>query len=110
MSGLTWQGDAISRRIAAACVDAIDETTAACVPLGRGLVHVDSGLLQSRIGTEPAREEGDQVVGAYGVPDDPGYALPQELLPAPQGSAYIRPPADQEFPKLGERIAKRLAG
>jgi hypothetical protein len=105
---LDWQGDALLRRIEAACIDAVDETTGAAAEVARGLVHVDTGLLQSRIGTVPAVARGDEIVGAMGVPDDPGYAIPQEYLPGPRGKAYIRPAADQEFPTLGERIAKRL--
>jgi hypothetical protein len=109
MSGLDWRGEQILVRAAEASRAAIDETTGACVPIGQGLVHVDTGLLKSKIGTVPAEVRGDEVVGAYGVPDDPGYALPQELLPGPQGKPYIRPPADQEYPKLAGRIAGRLA-
>lgn len=107
MSDVTWNGDALVRKIEAACIEAVDETTGAAAEVARGLVHVDSGLLQSRIGTVPAAR-GDEVVGAMGVPDDPGYAIPQEFLPGPRGKAYIRPAADQEFPTLSERIAKRL--
>lgn len=105
---LDWRGEELLRRVSEASRAAIDETTAACVPLGQGLVHVDTARLQSAIGAIPAEVRGDEVVGAYGVPHDPGYALPQEYLPEPQGKAYIRPAADQEFPKLGGRIAARL--
>lgn len=110
MSGLDWRGEALLRRVAEASRAAIDETTEACVPVAQGLVHVDTGLLKSRIGTVPAEDRGDVVVGAFGVPDDPGYALPQEYLPQPQGKPYIRPAADQEFPQLAARIQERLHG
>jgi hypothetical protein len=109
MSALDWRGEQILARAAEASRAAIDETTAACVPLGQARVHVLTGLLRSRIASVPAEVRGDEVVGAYGVPDDPGYALPQELLPGPQGKPYIRPAADIEYPQLAGRIAGRLA-
>lgn len=108
MSGDTWRGDAIMAEYLEAARLAVDETTGACVPLGRALVHVDTHRLQSGIGTIPAEIDGDVVNGWYGVVDDPGYALPQEFLSPPQGKAFIRPAADQEFPKLGDRIAARV--
>lgn len=107
-TGLDWRGEELLRRVQQAFIEAVDETTAACVPIGQALVHVDTGLLQSRIGTIPAQVRGDQIVGGYGVPEDPGYAIPQEYAPGPRGRAYIRPAADQEFPKLEARIARRL--
>jgi hypothetical protein len=108
VSGLTWHADAILARVRAAEVAAIDETTAACVPRGRRYVNKDTHLLESRIASIPATETGGVVSGAYGVPDDPGYALPQEYLPSPQGNSYIRRAAAEEFPQLGGRIAERL--
>lgn len=108
MSGDSWEGDAIMAEILGAAVAATDETTLDCVPLGRALVHKDTHRLEASIGIVPATVAGDVVTGAYGVIDDPGYALAQEFLPEPQGKAFIRPAADAEYPKLGDRIAKRL--
>ncbi len=108
MSGLTWNADAILARVRAAQVAAIDETTGACVPIGRRYVNKDTRVLEARIDSTPATEEGDGASGAYGVPDDPGYALPQEYLPSPTGNSYIRRAAAEEFPKLAGRIAERL--
>lgn len=107
-AGDTWHGDAIMAELLEAAREAVDEITGACVPLGRALVHKDTHRLEGGIGTIPATVAGDVVTGAYGVIDDPGYALAQEFLPEPQGKAYIRPAADAEYPKLGDRIAKRL--
>jgi hypothetical protein len=107
---MTWNGDAILARIEAACIEAIDETTAACVPLGREYVNKDTLTLQSRIVSVPAAARGDATSGGYGVVDDPGYALPQEFLPSPQGNSYIRRPAAQVFPSLPGRIARKLGG
>jgi hypothetical protein len=105
----TWEGDAILREVLEAARLGTDDTTKDCVPIARGLVHVDEGTLQASIGTIPAEVNGTIVNGYFGVIDDPGYALPQEFLPEPQGKAFIRPAADQGFPKLGDNIAKRLA-
>lgn len=107
---VTFNSDAIMRRALEAARLGIDDTTAACVPIGQGLVHVDTGLLQSKIGTVPATISGDVVSGAYGVIGDPGYALPQEYGPEPQGRAFIRPAADQQYPKAPANIAKRFRG
>jgi hypothetical protein len=105
---LEWRGDALLRRIEAACIGGIDETTEACVPVGQATVHVLTGLLQSKIASVPAAVRGDEVVGAFGVIDGPDYTLPQEFLPEPRGKAFIRPTADRIFPSVGARIAKRL--
>lgn len=108
MSGDTWEGEASMADILDAARLAIDETTAACVPVARGLVHVGTHRLQNGIGSIPAEIRGDEVVGWFGVIDDPGYALAQEFLASPQGKAYIRPAADAEFPKLGDRVAGKV--
>jgi hypothetical protein len=108
MSGLDWQGEVILRRIERACREAIDEVTGAASAVAKQLVHRDTGALQKSIGRVKAEVQGDQIVGAFGSLDDPGYAIWQEYLPEPHGKAYLRPAADQEFPKLGARIARRL--
>jgi hypothetical protein len=108
MSDLDWQGEVILRRIERACREAIDDTTGAAVTVARQLVHVDTHDLQKSLGRVKAEVQGDQVVGAFGSLDDPGYAIWQEYLPEPHGKAYLRPAADQEFPKIGARIARRL--
>lgn len=105
---LTWHGDALLARIREAAVAAIDETTAACVPLGRQYVNKDTHLLESRIASVPAAQTGDGASGAYGVPDDPGYAIYQEYLPSPTGNSYIRRAAAEEFPRLAGRIAAKV--
>lgn len=110
MSGLVWNGDAIARRAQRASAEAIDETTEGAAEIAKQLVHVRTRLLQSRIDTIPAEVQGEQVVGAFGVPDDPGYALDQEFEEEPRGRAYMRPAADQEFPKLASRVARRFRG
>lgn len=108
MSGLTWNGDAIARRVQRASVEAIDETTGGAVTVAQQLVHVDSHDLQKSLGAVPAEVRGDEVVGAFGSLEDPGYAIEQEFDPEPRGKPYMRPAALQEFPKLASRIARRL--
>lgn len=110
MSGLVWNGDAIARRARRASVEAINETTDGAADVARQLVHVDTRRLQSEIGTVPAEPQGDLVVGAMGVLENPGYALAQEYEPEPRGRAYLHPSADQEYPKLASRIAGRFRG
>lgn len=103
-----WFGDRVLAETDRAIIAATDETTASAAEAARGLVHVDTALLQSRIAQVPARIDGDAIVGGFGVVDDPGYALFQEFLPEPQGKPYLRPAAAQEFPQLSERIRRRV--
>lgn len=103
-----WHGAQISQQVMAAAVAGVNETTAAAVPQAQGRVHVDSGLLQSRITSQPAVERGGQVVGAFGVFDDPGYGWLQEILPEPRGKAYIRPAGDEQAQQLPTRIRSHL--
>lgn len=105
---LDWQGDALLRRVERASREAIDEVTGAATEVAKQLVHVDTHTLQRSLGAVPARTEGDQTVGAFGSLQDPGYAIDQEYDHEPRGKPYLRPAADQEFPKLGARIARRL--
>lgn len=100
-----WYGDDLSRDLSARCVQAVDTVTKDAVPVAQSLVHVDTGLLQSRITNEPATASGGVVTGAIGVFDDPGYALPQELLPPPRGKAYIRPAGDGAVRRLPDVLA-----
>ena len=39
---------------------------------------------------------------------DVNYALVQEILPEPRGRPYLRPAADQEYPKLKARLKARM--
>lgn len=108
MSGLDWQGERLLRQVAEASRAAIDEVTGAATAVAKQLVHVDTRALQDSLGAVPAEVRGDEVVGAFGSLDDPGYAIDQEFEPEPRGRAYMRPAADQEFPKLAARIARRM--
>lgn len=106
-SRLDWLGDAIKGRIRRAEKQAIDDTTAACVIPAKDRVHVRTRILQGSIQSRDAVEEEDRVVGRWGS-FDVNYAFWQEVLPEPRGRSYLRPAADEEYPKLAGRIKEAL--
>jgi hypothetical protein len=108
-SKLTWHGDAIKAKAREAARLAVDETTASCVAPAKDRVRVKTRILQGSIQFRPATEEGSRIVGRWGS-FDVNYALVQEILPEPRGRAYLRPAADQEYPKLAARIKARMGG
>lgn len=98
-----WHGDAQLRKLQEATKDAIDETMIQCVATSVGRVHTISTVLQGSIDYRPAKIERDgMVVGEWGsyLVD---YAIYEEIL-----HPYLRPSADRHYPKLKERIARRV--
>lgn len=100
---LTWRGPAVEKKVEAAAIAGINETTGACVVMAMGLVHRRSGTLRGSIRIEPARSSGGRVMGSWGS-FDVNYALWQEVSMKHGGKPYLRPSADAEYPKLGGRI------
>lgn len=108
----TWNGKVIVAQLREAAVGALDETLEAGVEMAQHYVHVESGNLQSRIRViQPAEASGEGLAGQFGV-DDVEYAAIQEFGPADgrpySYSPYIRPAAEIEARRLGERIKKRM--
>jgi len=106
-SRLEWFGDRVKARVREAERLAIDETTAACIDPAKNRVHVKTRILQGSIQFRDAEEEEGRVVGRWGS-FDVNYAFWQEVLPEPRGRAYLRPAADEEYPKLARRIQANL--
>lgn len=114
-----------------AVVQAVNKTLAAAVTEAMLQVPRDTGNLANDIGFEEAKDDGFRIVGSFGC-YTVDYALAVELGAAPHvirpryagalwwpgaahpvmrvnhpGNApqpFLRPAADQEFPKLGARI------
>jgi hypothetical protein len=126
VSIVEWNEDAVMRRALEAARGGIDETLDAAVEVAQERVRKKRRRLMGAIKAKPAQVQGDTVSGTFGVhaEDDPGYAAAQEFLPEDNtpavgedgsvpgrkasGRAYVRPAADQEFPKLAGRIAERF--
>lgn len=103
---LDWQGNKIKQIVFEACRLGIDETTAAAVTPAKERVRVRTRLLQGSIQSRPAKRDGNRIVGSFGS-YDVNYALWQEIGTSKMsGQPYLRPAADQEFPKLSERIKR----
>jgi hypothetical protein len=105
--GLDWRGKQVKAHMHEAARLAIDETTASCVGPAKDRVHVKTRILQGSIQFRPAEQKGNRITGLWGS-FDVNYAFWQEVLPEPRGRAYLRPAADQEYPKLWERIKAHL--
>lgn len=105
-SKLDWRGDKIKEIVAEASRLGVDETTAAAVTPAKEKVRVRTRLLQGSIQFRPAERRGNRIVGSFGS-YDVNYALWQEIGTSRMSAQpYLRPAADQEFPKLSERIKR----
>ncbi|MGH3029272.1 MAG: hypothetical protein ACRDNE_00620 [Gaiellaceae bacterium] len=106
MTVVRWQGDEIIDKVEGATPEAIDETTQAAAEAAQQSHWWTSrsGQLESEIRSEPAQVEGSIVIGKFGTTMHRGfYGLFLE-----RRTPFLRPGADQEFPKLAERIRDRL--
>lgn len=108
-SKLTWHGDAIKQRLQEAQRLAIDETTASCVGPAKDRVRVKTRILQGSIQFRPATREGSRTVGRWGS-FDVNYALWQEITTFAHAGhqPYLRPAAEEEYPKLAARVKARF--
>lgn len=105
---LDWRGDRIKEIVAEAARLGIDETTAAAVTPAKERTPVRTGTLQGSIQFRAARREGNRIVGSFGS-YDVNYALWVEIgAKGRPGRHMLRQAADQEFPKLGERIKRHF--
>ena len=106
-STVVWRGDQVVTAVEEAARIGIDEITSECVILSKDIVPRITAVLQGSIQMRPARINARQVVGewgSYGV----DYAIHVETIPAINSTGqrpYLRPVADQQYPKLPERIA-----
>lgn len=101
-----WNGDEIIARVQTACVEAVNETTAAAVELAKQ-EHwwtPETGHLEENTVSEPAVAEGSVVSGKFGTTRRKGfYGLFLEYK-----EPFLRPVADQVFPTLAERVRDKL--
>jgi hypothetical protein len=133
---LVWHGEAITEKMRAAQKAGVNATMAACTIEAKSS-HAwqnRTGVLEGGIDVvDYARQDGDGVVGQWGV-RDVVYALIHELggtivpkvakalkIPMPDGSfrfvksvtipprPYLRPAADKLYPTLADRIRRAFA-
>lgn len=110
---LEWHGDELAERVRRAAAAAIDDTTAATDDQATAAHEFrnETGNLERRIITEPARDEGAEIVGKVGIEYAHGekevrdgfYGLFVETH-----RPFLRPAADAMFPTLARRIKEKL--
>lgn len=130
---LKWYGKAVTEKMAAAQVEGVNRTMAACVTRAKSNHpwQNQSGLLEGAIDIAGyAAPSGNGVKGTWGVRDmvqarileEGGTIFPRRAkalaIPQADGSLrfassvtippypYLRPAADVEYPNLAERIRK----
>lgn len=103
-----WKGDEIAAQIQAAIESAMDETGVVAVGVAKSLARVDTGEMRDSIAYTVERTQPAQLTLTLSVGTDHG--LFNELGTSKMSAQpMIRPAADQEFPKLPQRInAPRL--
>lgn len=109
---LEWRGPEVAERVRAASLAGIDETLAACVVTAKADYRPGHGLvtaaLQGSVQMRPAEMQGDVGVGLWGS-FDIDYAIYVEMGTALMAAqAQLRHAADQHYPSLAERIARRM--
>ena len=106
MSDFNWHGPEMKAKVERALMRGIDKTTSQAAITAKRLVHIDTSTLQGSISPDPARVEGDEVVGQFST-HDVAYAKPQEFLPPEKGGKpYMRPAADEAAKNLAGNIRK----
>jgi len=110
-----WYGDKVASKMQKATAFGIDQTLAACVVNAKGNYYQGHGLrtstLQGSVQARPAeiRSTGD-VVGYWGS-FDVDYAIYIEKGTGRiQAQRQLQNAADEEYPKLAERIRRRFEG
>ena len=134
---VVWRGGAVRRRVEQATREAFDETMALCVATAKSNTPVKTAALQGSIRLDPSRLKGNVVEGIWGS-FDINYALAVEVgtrggavqvsahtrtnqagtthnvrahtritNPRP-GRNMLRGAADEHYPGVRQRIAKRL--
>lgn len=106
---LHWRGDEVAKRVRAAALAAVDETTEAAAEDARAnhWWANRSGSLEGNIVVEPAKADaGGRVAGRFGTSlrREAFYGLFLE-----RKTPFLRPAADREFPQLAKRIRGRLS-
>ncbi len=110
---LDWRGREMEQRVELAARIAIDETMAEAVREAKVRTPVRTGTLQGSIRFEPARREGNRVVGRWGS-FDVNYALFVEVGHHTRSGSFVpgrymlRQGADIAYPKLRDRLRRAL--
>ena len=106
---LKWNGELVKRNTIEAAKWGVDATMAACVREAKGRVRVDTTTLQGSIEMRPAQQQGDDVVGLWGS-FSVNYAIFVEMGTGRMSAQpYLWPSADHQYPKLPDRIKRKLA-
>lgn len=109
---LEWNGDELVGRLAAAARVAIDETLkeADTEASASHWWRNRTGNLELNIVTEPAKIIGARVVGRFGTTrSQKGKRTGFYGLFLEYKTPFLRPAADITFPRLGDKIRRRLA-
>lgn len=107
---LDWKAAAILKRERNASRLGIDDTMVACVTQGKKNTppHVVTGTAQGSIMFEPAKIHGERVIGRWGSFDVDYFIWLEIGARGRPGYFILRRAADQEYPKLPERIKARF--
>ena len=105
---LDWQQAGIIAAERNASRLGIDDTMAACVPIAKRETPVVTATAQGSIGFEPAQVLGQRVVGRWGSRGVNYFIFIEVGARGLPGKFPLRRAADQEYPKLPERIKARF--
>lgn len=106
-AGLHWNGPEVKDRVTRAAVIGVNLTLAACLAKGRVRAPIRTGNLRGSGFIRPAVPTALGVSGSWGF--SAGYAAYVELgTRYMDARPYMRPAADEEYPKLAGRIRAAL--
>ena len=83
-----WNGDQIFKLLMDGGAKAVDETTAEGAQLAQADAPRDTGDLADGMQNEPAKREGDDIVGRFGADKAVFYAAAVEALHPTQGGVH----------------------
>ena len=105
---MDWKAAAILKRERNASRLGIDDTLTLCVPIAKRETPVVTGTAQGSIMFEPAKIFGERVIGRWGSFDVDYFIWLEIGARGRPGHFMLRMAADQEYPKLPERIKERF--
>ena len=104
---MVWNGDQVLKQFMDDAVAAVDEATEEGAQLAQADAPRDTGDLADSMQNEPAKRDGDDVVGRFGADQAVFYAAAVEAL-HPTKAGFIRRAGDRAAAKLPERIAAKV--
>lgn len=105
---ITWKGRSVEQAVVKATVEAMTETLEACVAQAKIFAPYRTGALRDDISYDEPQIREKRITARWGN-REVYYSIFQEIGTSRNPAVrYLQRAADAEYPKLNERIARRV--